>query len=171
MHCLPIPDDAFAALKLPPERAEEELGLYRGQTTIYLDFNHDLAKMIERTQIGVAEEQSVYRYRRHSLPRLRGWSVLPVDLAAMTDRQRQHAAAVILDLADQTVVTDAIAPESRPIASQGVADAPGVVPGGQALDHEPLDAVAGYRVQASELVLDLTGQVNAPGHCAKTHRG
>ena len=25
MHCLPIPDDAFAALKLPPERAEEEL--------------------------------------------------------------------------------------------------------------------------------------------------
>lgn len=25
MHCLPIPDDAFAALKLPPARAEEEL--------------------------------------------------------------------------------------------------------------------------------------------------
>jgi hypothetical protein len=25
MHCLPIPDDAFAALKLPPERAEAEL--------------------------------------------------------------------------------------------------------------------------------------------------
>ncbi|WP_462320421.1 UPF0175 family protein [Halochromatium sp.] len=25
MHCLPIPEDAFNALKLPPSRAEEEL--------------------------------------------------------------------------------------------------------------------------------------------------
>ncbi len=51
MHCLPIPDDAFAALRLPPARAEVEL---RREFAVFLVREGLLEPAQARTVAGMA---------------------------------------------------------------------------------------------------------------------
>jgi len=85
----------------------------------------------------------------------------------MADAEDQDDQAIVFDLADETVVADAIFPElSDTRAAQSLADAAWIVEVGDAFMEELQDALGVRGVELGEFAVGRRGKLNVVGHGA-----
>src|SRR5580692_2890365 len=81
---------------------------------------------------------------------------LAIDFLAMSDAEDQHDQAVVFDLADEPVITNAIFPElSQPRAVQRLPDAAWIIQLGYSLVKEFQDALGLLPVEFNEFAGNL----------------